>query len=135
MKLKPAFLPDHIIELMTPEDRKALGRKVMTVKEAGEKQARGHELQHHKDLVQWLTLNGWLYVHSRTDKRTTTAKGVPDFIIFYAGKVLCVELKAPGRYLTKEQEAWRHECRNAGHEYLVSYSLIASITLIKGFFE
>jgi hypothetical protein len=46
---------------------------------------------------------GWYYVHSRMDRRTTQAKGVPDFIIAAHGKTYWIEAKALGKKLRPEQ--------------------------------
>lgn len=51
------------------------------------------ELDLHKQFISWLRQMELPYVHSRTDRRTTTAIGEPDFYVFALGRVIGIELK------------------------------------------
>ena len=74
---------------------------------------------------------GILYVRSRTDKRTTQQKGVPDFLMgIQSPDGLCWpvawECKVEGRKLSEEQELWKLDAtrgRNGWH-----YSVIHNLT-------
>jgi hypothetical protein len=60
---------------------------------------------------------GWYVVRSRMDRPTTTALGVPDFIVAIdRGRTLWVEVKRPGGKLTTEQagaQAWLSKLQHA----------------------
>lgn len=71
----------------------------------------GKESELHNQIEDELKRRRWLYIHSRTDKRTTTAKGVPDFAIFpqfsYRNRPFFVEVKTKTGKLTPEQRAFQ----------------------------
>lgn len=57
----------------------------------------------------------WKYIHSRTDKRTTNERGVPDFFIALPNtKGMFVECKRPGEKLTADQLRWYAELKKLG---------------------
>ena len=59
---------------------------------------------------------GWYVVHSRLDRPTTTAIGVPDFVIALPnGRTLWLECKAKGGKLTIAQGAAQAWLRKLGH--------------------
>jgi hypothetical protein len=63
----------------------------------------------HDQIIEECKNRGWLYVHSRMDKPTTTACGVTDFIIATTdGRTLWIECKREGVKLTPEQRATIH---------------------------
>ncbi len=75
----------------------------------------------------------WYYVHSRTDKKTTQAKGVPDFIIAAPGvpaKTLWIEIKKKGGKLSPEQNITRHILCALNHYYFTVYSWDDFLTAI-----
>ena len=50
---------------------------------------------------------GWIVIHSRMDRATTTAKGVPDFLIFAdRARVFLFEAKRQNGKLTPEQQGF-----------------------------
>ena len=50
---------------------------------------------------------GWIVIHSRMDRATTTAKGVPDFLIFAdRARVFLFEAKRKNGKLTPEQQGF-----------------------------
>ncbi len=62
----------------------------------------------------------WPTIHSRMDAATTTAKGVPDFVIFAdGGRVFAVECKTRKGKLTPEQIGWRVLLERNGHKFAV----------------
>ena len=72
---------------------------------------------------------GILYVHSRTDKRTTQQKGVPDFLFAVRTKIpdcdhpIAWECKVDGRKLSDDQEQWKMKAqsgRNGWHYYVIT---------------
>lgn len=92
----------------------------------------------HRDIEIELKRRRWYYVHSRTDKRTTTQLGVTDFIIaipqtkFMPAKTLWLECKRKGGKLTQEQNTARHILVASGHWHAVVYSITEFMGLLKG---
>jgi hypothetical protein len=77
----------------------------------------GREADLHEQITQWCRRKGYLVVHSRMDLPTTTAKGVPDFIIAMdGGRTLWVEAKAKGGKLRQEQVCWMKALMVKGHK-------------------
>ena len=65
--------------------------------------ARVLEREIHAEIEAWLKSKGAYYVHSRMDIRTTTRRGVPDFLILWSGSFYAVEVKRPGQKLKMHQ--------------------------------
>lgn len=86
----------------------------------------------HDEIEQWLRQNGWWYCHSRMDKRTTTARGVPDFICAGPnGITIYVEVKKPGGKLTLEQAGTKCWLQKLGHKHAIVYSLEDFLKAVK----
>ena len=86
------------------------------------------EEQLHASIRKLLDGLGIIYVRSRTDKRTTQQKGVPDFLMGIYDRnqersvALAWECKVEGRKLSEDQEKWKtNACRgnNAWHYYTI----------------
>lgn len=79
----------------------------MTVVDAQAKYAKGLERSEQRILVAWLSLQEeadvLCYDWSRTDRRSTNRKGMPDFRIYKAGRVLLGEMKMEGAKLSPDQ--------------------------------
>jgi len=95
---------------LTPSQLEALGYTPdghRIAAESAPKGIGGREADLHEQITQWCRRKGYLVVHSRMDLPTTTAKGVPDFIIAMdGGKTWWVEAKAKGGKLKQEQACW-----------------------------
>ena len=92
----------------------------------------GKEAELHQQIESWLKSKRFYYVHSRTDQRTTQAKGVVDFIVAMpGGKVAWVEIKRKGGKLSPEQVVVRHVLLALGHHYACVYSLAEFIEAVK----
>ena len=80
----------------------------------------------------------WFYVKSRTDRRSTQQKGVPDFIVAARatnsmhdnGKTFWIEAKARGNKLSKEQNITRHVLLALGHKFSVVFSMKEFLAVI-----
>lgn len=71
----------------------------------------------HDAISAYCRSKGWLAIHSRMDTATTTAKGVPDFVIFADnGRVFLVECKTRLGKLSPDQAAWHAMAKRNGHE-------------------
>lgn len=83
----------------------------------------GPESKLHEFIADDLRRRRWYFVHSRMDARTTTAKGVPDFICAAPGGLTCwLEIKRKGGKLTPEQTVVRHVLLALGHRYATIWS-------------
>lgn len=103
--VKPAFLPDVVGE---PESVKG---------------PIGREESIHDQIEADLINRRFYYVHSRMDKRTTTALGVPDFIVAAPNCVtLWIEVKRRGGKLSKEQQITKHILLALNHHYFLVFS-------------
>lgn len=99
--LNPKNLPENIRRCMEPKTRKQLG--VLTLCEVFAKEDRKEELEMHRQLQNYCNCHQIACVHSRTDKKSTTRKGTPDFVLLWNGKGCAVELKGPNGKLSEDQ--------------------------------
>lgn len=77
----------------------------------------------HDDILEWVRVRGFLAIHSRMDRRTTTAKGVADFIIVTHRNVYFIECKRPGKKPTVEQAAFLAHVQKLGWPNAVVHSM------------
>ena len=77
----------------------------------------------------------WLFIHSRTDMKTTTAKGVPDFTVFPADgfRSFFMEIKTAKGKLTQEQRVWQYCCEILGHSFFVVRSFTEALIIMDEF--
>ena len=76
----------------------------------------------HDYILEYAHKRGWLAIHSRMDRRTTTARGVSDFILITPKTVLFVECKRKGNKPTDEQRAFLAAVRVLGWPGTVVWS-------------
>jgi len=111
--IDPNNIPENIRKCMEPKLRKEM--KVLTLCEVFEKEDRKDELEMHRQLEAYCNCHDIGFVHSRTDKKSTTQKGTPDFVLLWGGYGCAIELKGPHGKLSPEQEkviqAWTHKSR------------------------
>lgn len=127
--MNPAELPDNIISKMSAADRKRL--KLKTSEEVLEEQNAREELEHQEKLCEYLNLKEIPYWHSRTDRKTTTKKGTPDFCIVYKGAALIIECKGPRGKLTESQRQFIDRLQNAQTYVHITRSSNESLTVVK----
>lgn len=120
--MKTTTLPENILKRMLPEDRRAIRQPT-----AAEAQAAfsAHSEKH----LQRLILNDLLrrqsqgepiwWVHSRMDKPTKTAAGVPDFVLFINRRPVALECKVGSNDLDEDQRHQREKIEDAGGDYYV----------------
>ncbi len=98
-------LPDRVKVRMQPEERKDLGLEVMSEQHA--RLVRRLEKDEQNTLLSWLSLredDGILvYDSSRTDRKTTNRKGMPDFRLYAKGGALLGEMKVGAGKLSPDQ--------------------------------
>lgn len=89
------------------------------------------EKELHRQIEQFLRLKGVrAIVHSRMDRKTTQAKGVPDFLFCWKGKPTAMELKTGNNTLSDEQVKWIGEMYDDGWKVGVVRSLDDCIKLL-----
>jgi hypothetical protein len=126
MGTDPASLTKEQLERMAPEDRQVVAAAIghpnagLTTEEALAKHLRRLERDEQKTLVSWLMLQeeaGKLtFDWSRTDRKTTNRKGIPDFRIYRDGRALLGEMKMDGAKLSPEQIEMGEKFLRAGTE-------------------
>jgi hypothetical protein len=126
MGTDPASLTKAQLERMPPEDRQVVAASIghpnagLTTEEAQHKYLIRLERNEQKILVSWLMLQeeaGKLtFDWSRTDRKTTNRKGMPDFRIYRDGRALLGEMKMDGAKLSPDQEQMREKFLRAGTE-------------------
>lgn len=90
----------------------------------------------HEQIIAELNRRRYYFVHSRMDRATTQARGVPDFIIAIPGtlntrpRTLWVEAKRKGGKLTPEQAGALAWLDRDGHETSIVYSLTGLLKAI-----
>ena len=124
-------VPDHILKLMSPEDRAPMGKLGYTAEETLALYNHKHEKQMHEDFIQWLNLNEIYYIHSRMDKKSTIAKGAPDFTIIHQGIGFFIEFKTPQNTLSEEQKAHAKKIMASGTDYFICYAAQEAIEVTR----
>ena len=105
----------------------------LTAEQYAEMQARGRasfakpaevpEKDIHADIEDWLKTKGAWYCHSRMDARTTTRRGVPDFLILWSGKFYGIEVKRIGQKAKPHQLGELRWIEREGGRVGVAHSL------------
>lgn len=98
-------LPNHILKLMSPEDRAKLGRAGMTADEALAVCVARSEKQLQQQLEAMLTRYGIVPIRQRMDRKSNVALGLPDMFFSVHGNPVAWEVKMPGKSPRPEQEA------------------------------
>jgi hypothetical protein len=126
MGIDPASLTNQQLKCMMPEDRRVVMAAVghpnagLLAEEALAKHLHRLERDEQKTLVSWLSLQeeaGKLtFDWSRTDRKTTNRKGMPDFRIYRDGRALLGEMKIEGAKLSPDQIEMRKKFARCGAE-------------------
>lgn len=109
---------------MTSADYSALlcrqeARKPKPVSAYEEKKCQ-REAELHEQISSECKRRGWYTIHSRMDKKATTAVGTPDFVIFPNGScAFSVECKTDIGKLSTAQLGASAWLRKLGHQYFV----------------
>jgi hypothetical protein len=119
------ILPENILRRMDPKDRAKFGKGGITATEAQETFRRGEEKKLQSLIANYLNLQEIYFETDRMDRRTSGAKGRPDFRICYRGRWIAVECKAQGGHLSKEQASTLERIRQCGGIAIVAFGLDA----------
>ncbi len=91
----------------------------------------GHEKDIHELIIGECRKRRWYFVHSRTDRRTTTAIGTPDFVIAAdRGRTFYCEIKKKGGKLSQDQTIVKHCLLGLNQRYKTIYSFDQFIDFI-----
>lgn len=129
------LLPDKVLRLLSPADRRSLGKAGLTAEEA----VLAGRVKVERDLQNliesYFRLRGVFAIRSRMDKKTTTPVGTPDFMLALDGEAIAIEAKLPGEELTPEQETMRKILTEApnGWRWLTVHSLDPIKELLHGY--
>jgi len=84
----------------------------------------GEENELHQAIIAELRRLLVLHIHSRTDRPTTQANGIPDFVLFPDHKpVIFIECKTRVGKLSTEQKAFQFMAELAGYRFEVVRSM------------
>ena len=125
MGLNATDLTDKQKQMMSPADRRALGKLGMTAEEARERWAAGEEKKLQSLIANFLNLKEIYFETDRMDRKTSGKVGRPDFRICYRGRWIGVECKAEGGTLSPEQKATLEKIRKNGGVAIVAFGLPA----------
>ncbi len=139
--MKSTVLPENILRRMEPKERAKLGKAGKTAEECSEIVLAKREKDVQKHISNWLRQKDIFFFWSRTDRRTTTQPGTPDFAFICfrhrmssdaPSKMMpcAVEVKVGGNKLSPEQEKVRKQMVENGWNYFVVDSLGLLITQI-----
>jgi hypothetical protein len=77
----------------------------------------------------YLDRRGLVYIRSRSDRPTTTEKGVPDFLIFSGILFLAIECKGEKTPISAAQKRWHAKMEAVGGKVHIARSLAECVTL------
>jgi hypothetical protein len=124
-------LPDKVLRLLSPADRRALGKAGLTADEALQS-ARVKSEKDLQNLIEaYFRLRGIVAFRSRMDKKTRMRLGTPDFLLALRGEPVAIEAKLPGEPLSDAQVTV--------HEAMVvepngwTYLTVCSLDAVKAF--
>lgn len=132
-------LPENILKCLSKEQREPLGKGFKTSAEANAKFEAKNEREIQKHIANYLRLKGIWFAQSRTDKKTTTALGQPDFIascwLMSGNKLIprpiAFEVKYQNGKLSDIQEKVKNHMELCGWEVFVVRSLQEVIEILK----
>ena len=122
MKYMPNAIPPEVLNKMSKEDRKPLGKGGRTLEEI----AVAHDIKSEKQLQQrciaMLRLKGYFVIVSRMDRRTSNQIGTPDLIFAVKGQACAFECKLPNNTPTQDQIRVMNHMFNNGWKVRVIHS-------------
>lgn len=133
-----SIVPEHILRLMSPEDRKALGAGAITAAEATERAIGRREIEEQKIFNTWLNVKfaeRKLYpINPRSDKASTIRRGHPDYTIFLPkARVLLLEMKVTGGQFSKDQLGCIELLHELGYRVEIPWNASEAIKVVKEF--
>jgi hypothetical protein len=122
------ILPDKILRLLSPVDRRSLGKAGLTAHEALAVARVKSERDLQNLIESYFNLRGVVAIRSRMDRKTTTPVGTPDFLLALRGQAIALEAKLPGENLSDEQKAMKEAMTGPPNNWRwVTVSSLASV--------
>lgn len=104
MGIDPRLLTDRQLRLISPADRKPLGKAGMTAGEALTKETKTLERKIHNDFTGFCNRHGIDVWHSNPVRKSSIGEGLPDFLCLRSGLGVCIEFKVLPNKLSRVQE-------------------------------
>jgi hypothetical protein len=130
-----ALLPTRILELMSPVDKKALGRAGWTADESLAKSEARSERAEQRTFRSWLSLNDIAFISARPDKKSTIGIGLPDFCVLFPNQpAIFIEMKVTAKLSDDQRRviAWLEE---KGFKVTIARSAAQAISYVKSFIQ
>ncbi len=124
-------LPEHVLNKMSPEDRKTLGKAGQTKQEAETAFSDRLERHEHDELIKWLLLHDVQYSRSRMDRKDTRKVGTADFLINAMGRFVSIEMKAGKNKPDEDQIKWLNHTARTNGLAKVCYSAKEAIDFLR----
>ena len=131
--MKSSLLPAKILKCINESDRKSLGKDGLLPHEISQKLERQSEAQLQKLIYSELLRRGLFFHYSRSDRRTTTRLGTPDFALPLAGSYVAIECKTPIGKLTSEQTDVGLKIKGQGGDHWVVRSFDEFLDVLKSY--
>jgi hypothetical protein len=114
-------IPQSLVKLMDPKDRKSLG--VRTNEEVAAQNDLTLEREIHNQFIGWLRRHDFLdSYHSDPVRRPTIKAGLPDFGVYRNSRILFIEFKIATGRLSAVQEETFQRMGSQGNVILVCHS-------------
>ncbi len=118
------LIPDKYLRLMSPEDRKQLGKAGETFAEATERGSILTERKLQAQIESWFRKNEIYAERQRMDRKSNMTGGAPDFRVCFEGRFVAFEIKVGANHATPEQERELERIRLSGGLAYVVRSLV-----------
>jgi hypothetical protein len=131
------LIPENLLRLMSPADRKQFGKAGMTIADVQERVDLRLERKLHAEFSGFLRRHEFfLVIHTDPRKRSPIRPGWPDFSIFgrYT-QALFIEFKVGNNHCTAVQEEVIAELRAAGFTVLVLHNYESAVEATLEFFN
>lgn len=126
--MKP--IPTHLLKLMSPADRKTLGKAGKLPEEIAAEQMAKSEGEIQDQICGYLRRSEIWFDQDAMHKRRTGTKSTPDFLLAYCGIPVGFEVKFPGKDATEDQKKCHKAMRLTGWRVFVVHSLMDVITIL-----
>lgn len=131
MGLNPSQLTDAMRRCIPEKIRKEMGKHGLTFEEA----LATRECRRERDLQlllrQLLDYHDIPYVNGRTDKKSTCAKGTPDFVLCIRGKTFAWECKTEEGRFSDDQLKMIARWKRNGAEVFVVTSVSQALVILR----
>ena len=112
MGLDISALPDNILRLMSPAQRRSLGQ--MTADEAQAKYLAGQEREFQNHVRAYLNCREIEFINPPMNRKSQIPPGWPDFTFCYRGRAVAIETKTIAGKLSPEQRSQHSKMERNG---------------------